>query len=100
MQSLVQQKMFKRINQWRRSGLSKKAWCDKHEIAYATFYYWYKIYRDQVGSAPEASADKFVRLMVNDSVPGNWWCELALANGKRIVFQQPVSAEFLIMLID
>jgi hypothetical protein len=100
MQISIQQKMFKRISRWQQSGLSQKAWCEKNNMAYATFHYWYKLYRDQVSVSLPDPPDNFIKLMVNDSVPGNWWCEVVLSNGKKLVFQQAVSAEFLKKLID
>lgn len=99
MQKSIQQKMFKAVRHWQQSGLTKKAWCAKNKIAYATFHYWYKRYRDQAVVSEQSTSEGFVQLMVNDTTAGGCWCELVWANGPRLIFQQPVSAEFLKGLI-
>jgi len=99
MQSSAQQKMFKSIDQWKRSGIPQKAWCAKNQLSYPTFHYWYKRYRDQATAETKNSSDNFIQLTVNDSVAFDYWCELSLANGKKLRFPQPVSAEFLKSLL-
>jgi hypothetical protein len=84
---------------WHQSNLTKKKWCEKHNIAYATFHYWYKRYRGQALVVPQKASGDFVKLTVNDSTIAGGWCELTLTEGKRLIFQQPVSAEFLRKLI-
>ena len=100
MKNSVQQKMFKGIRRWQQSGLTQKAWCRKNNIAYATFHYWYKRYR--LGDVPtdNRTPEGFVQLMVDDSNPAGCWCELALPGGRKLVFHQPVSVEFLKRLLD
>ena len=99
MQNSVQQKMFNRILHWKQSGLKQKAWCGKYNMAYATFHYWYKRYREHAPVLTKESPGGFIKLTVNDAVAAGGWCELTLTDGKRIVFQQPVSAEFLRTLV-
>ena len=99
MQSSRQQKMFKRIVLWQQSNLKQKVWCQKHNMHYATFHYWYKRYRDQTVVMPQKKSADFIALTVNDPLPGSCWCALSFTNGKKLIFQQPVSAEFLNMLI-
>ena len=99
MQNSLQQKMFKRIVLWQQSNLKQKAWCEKNNMPYATFHYWYKRYRDQALVVQKKNSADFIQLTVNDPLPRSCWCELAFTNGKRLIFQQPVSAEFLRMLI-
>ena len=93
--------MFKGISRWQQSGLTQKAWCAKNNVAYGTFHYWYKRYRSQDwdDSAHLDDTGGFVQLLV-DALPASAsGCELLLPDGKRLVFQQPVSAEFLRTLI-
>lgn len=100
MQKSNQQKMFESINHWQQSGLSQKAWCENHNITYSTFHYWYKRYRNQHGDiSPKDPAEGFVQLLVGDD-PGSGWCELVWGEGRKLVFHQPVSAEFLKALMD
>ena len=42
----TQQRMFTLIRLWQGSGLSQKDFCEKKDIVYATFHYWYKKFRD------------------------------------------------------
>lgn len=93
--------MFEGISLWQESGLTQKAWCEKNNIAYGTFHYWYKMYRDEklAASSPDRSREGgFVKLTV-DSPLGPAWCELAWSDGKKLVFHQPISAEFIRTLI-
>jgi hypothetical protein len=92
--------MFKSISRWQQSGLTQKAWCDKNNVAYGTFHYWYKRYRSQEeDTIDHEDTGGFVQLMVDTSPVSSSRCELLLPDGKRLVFHQPVSAEFLKTLI-
>lgn len=97
MKNSNEQKMFKGISRWKKSGLTQKAWCAKNHVVYATFHYWYKRYREQL-STDQGEKDGFVQLMVDSPIAA--WCELALPDGKKLVFHQPVGAEFIKTLID
>jgi hypothetical protein len=97
--SVQQRRMFKSISGWQQSGLTQKAWCEKNNIAYATFHYWYKRYRSQKSVTGKNASKSFVQLMVDSSLTAGW-CELALPDGKKLVFQQAVSVEFLRTLIS
>lgn len=90
--------MFKRISHWQQSGLTQKAWCEKNNVAYATFHYWYKRYRIQGPVTGHRSDSGFVQLMV-DTSPAGAWCELVTDDGKKLVFHQALSPEFLKALV-
>jgi hypothetical protein len=92
--------MFQGISRWQQSGLTQKAWCEKNNVAYATFHYWYKKYRseEQEPSIECSDGGGFVQLMV-DSPSASAWCELLLGEGKKLVFHQAVSVEFMRALI-
>lgn len=94
-----QQQMFKGIIRWQQSVLSQKAWCEKNDIAYATFHYWYRRFRTtEVPAAIQDTDNGLVQLLV-DGTSSAGWCELVLADGKKLIFHQPVSAAFLTNLI-
>lgn len=84
------------IEQWQQSGLSQKKYCEQNNIAYHHFHYWYKRYHTrQAGD----SAGDFIPVRVNAASPaGN--IELQLPDGKRILFHQPISADFLKALLS
>jgi hypothetical protein len=91
-----QKEMFERVVQWQQSGVSQKVWCEQNSMAYATFQYWYKRFRS---AAQDQPADDFVPLMIDASL-SNVWCEVIGVNGTKLVFHQPVSAEFLHSLLN
>lgn len=92
----VRQQMFTHIEQWKQSNLTQKLYCEQHTIAYQAFHYWYKRYRN---NNPTKSSAPFVQLQVQ---PQNMQphVEILLSDGKRILFHQPVSSEFLKALIN
>jgi hypothetical protein len=95
-----QQKMFEGIIRWQQSGLSQKAWCEQHNIAYSAFHYWYKRFRNQQPGKNQVTNDGFVQLLVQDRPAVNPWCELVLGDGKKLFFHQPVAPEFIRSLLD
>lgn len=91
----VREGMISMINHWQQSGLNQKAYCMQHDVRYHVFHYWYKVYRN-ANALPGAS---FVRLRVAPS-PGSSVAELICTDGKRLVFHQPVTADYLKVLIS
>jgi transposase-like protein len=91
--------MLSLIEQWQQSGLSQKAFYEQHKIPAHVFYYWYKRYRKQrAGLDQPATSNGFVQLQpLPEPLAGN--IELQLTNGNRIIFHQPVSADYLKALI-
>ena len=90
------EKMFSLISAWQQSGLSQRAYCGQHGVRYSLFHYWYKRYRDEQ-TAPAGQAS-FVSLDLQPS-PSAASVELLLPDGRRLVFYQGVSAEYLKALI-
>ena len=80
------------VKAWQRSGKTQREFCLQNGIAYHSFHYWYKCFRDQ---APCAS---FVPLQIDPAVSG--LVEMILADGKRVLFHQPVSSEYLKALLS
>ena len=81
------------ITSWQQSGESQLEYCKQNNIAYHVFHYWYKVYRQQY-ETPKAS---FVALNIGPQLQAN--VEVQFADGKRVVFHQPVSADYLKALI-
>src|SRR3954451_1770550 len=90
----TQEDMLRMIVTWKQSGLSQKAYCQHNNIRYYVFHYWYKRYRDQQGPVEDGT---FVPLNVKPSASqvSNSAIEMLLPDGKRILFHQPVSADYL-----
>ena len=86
----IKDQMFSKIEQWQKSGLSQKAWCEQEKIVYHIFHYWYKKYR---GANDAAAPSPFVELKLQPSAMA--CAELLLPDGRRLIFHQPVSSGFL-----
>jgi len=93
----VRMQMLSHIANWQSSGQTQKAYCNQHTIPYHVFHYWFKVYRDQ-NSVNQQQTSAFVKLKV--AAPSNaTYAELMLPDGKRLLFHQPVSSEYLKALI-
>lgn len=90
-----QQQMFDYIVQWQQSGMSKKAWCEQHNVVYSSFNYWCRRFQSRQEQRNRVGEDGFVQLMVGDSQLHAPWCELLLGSGQKILFHQPVPVEFI-----
>jgi hypothetical protein len=92
----VKQQMFDKIVSWRQSGLTQKAFCKQHNIAYHVFHYYYRRFRIKENNEPGS----FVKLQLgSDTVFPLAHTELILPDGKRLLFHQGVSVDFLKSLI-
>ena len=92
MQDKQQQRQQKlaMIADWQQSGLSQKKYCEQNNIAYHVFHYWHihSRYKADRGGSPA-----FVKLQTV-SPPSGMHAELVLPDGKRLIFHQPLSADF------
>ena len=90
----TQEQMFAIISSWKQSNLSQKAYCQQNQIRYHVFHYWYKRLRDKQSASLEPSFIPLnVRPSLSDTSCSN--IEVILADGKRILFHQAVSSDFL-----
>ena len=94
------EQMFKIVEAWQQSGLSQKSFCEQNGIRDHVFHYWYKCFRDlQSIIKPQG----FLPLKIQRSNTANTTSahvELVLADGKRLLFHQPVSSDYLKDLIS
>lgn len=91
----VKQQMFDMIDRWQQSGLTQKAFCREVNLAYHVFHYWYRRYR----ITESKPASSFIKLRISTpSVCSS--LELVLPDGKRLLFPQPVSIDYLKALIS
>jgi hypothetical protein len=89
----LRQEKLAMIALWQQSGLSQKQYCLQNNIAYHIFHYWYKIYR------ADQSADSGSFVTLNIAPPPQANVEIYFTDGRRIIFHQPVSADYLKALI-
>ena len=94
----VKKQMFFHIGQWKNSNQTQKAYCIEHNIRYYAFHYWFKRYRDEY-VVKKDNTSSFVKLKLDQSkVMAH--AELILPDGKRLVFHEPVSSDYLKFLIS
>ena len=95
-----EQQMFIMLKHWQESGLSQKLYCEQHGIRYHVFHYWYKRFRDSQADGKKEGT--FIPLQIKPQVPAgiNAGIELLLADGHRLLFHQPVSADFIKAIIS
>ena len=85
---------------WQQSGLTQKAFCQQNGVGYHVFHYWYKCFRD---AHSDAKDEGFIPLKVRTPPSVNTCSpriELLLADGKRLLFHQPVASDYLKALIS
>lgn len=92
--------MFGSITDWQQSGLSQKAWCEKHSITYSVFHYWYKKFRVHHSGKGVSTDAGFVQLVAPIGASNVPWCELVINQNKKLVFHQPLNIDFIRSLID
>lgn len=96
----VREQMFSMISLWQQSGLTQKAYCKEHGIRYHVFHYWYKCFRD-LQSPPEDEGFIPLKIQASNSVNTSYaHVELLLSDGKRLLFHQAVSSDYLKALIS
>lgn len=96
----VREQMFSMIICWQQSGLSQKAYCQQNGIRYHVFHYWYKCFRDRQSPSRD---EGFMPIKIQSSNTINTasaHAELVLPDGKRLLFHQGVSSDFLKALIS
>ena len=91
----VKKQMFDKISQWQQSSLSQKAFCKQHNIVYHVFHYYYGRFRIKENDEPS----KFIKLQLAPPYVSAH-TELVLPDGKRLLFNQGASADFLKALIS
>jgi len=90
--------MFGQIEQWKQSDLTQRAFCLQNNITYHVFHYWYKRYRDARLEA-DSRTPSFIKLELSPSAIYAH-AELILPDGKRLLFHQPVSSDYLKAIIS
>lgn len=96
----VREQMFSMIREWQQRGLSQKDFCKRHAVGYHVFHYWYKCFNR---AQPAVKENGFMPLKIEQSSAINTACaavELLLADGRRLIFHQAVSSDYLKVLIS
>ena len=94
----TQERMLLLVEQWRHSGLPKKAFCIQHKVANATFHYWYNKYKTK--DVPNLSPFIPVRVKAEASVTPKVFAELTLTDGRKLTLYHFIEASFLKSLLS
>ena len=91
-------KWQRRIEQWRASGLSVRAFCARHDLATASFYNWRRVLQRRAAEEPAA----FVPVqVVADAVPTQSGAlEVVLTDGRAVRVAPGFDAATLRQLLD
>jgi hypothetical protein len=92
--------MFSMIRRWQSSGMKKLQFCKEENIQYHNFHYWYKKFSNTNKTTQSKSTARFVSVNTIMSEFSGGFAEISVPDGRRLVIQQPVSAEYLKTLIQ
>jgi transposase-like protein len=95
--SSIRQERYNMIADWQQSGQTQKQYCQTQNIPYHIFHYWYKQYRASQQPAPALLTGFTAVSLPADTSSAS--AALVLPDGRRIVFYQPVSSDYLRTLI-
>lgn len=93
----IREKMFDLIEQWKQSGLAKKEFCVRHQIANATFHYWFKKYNQNDDSGETSFVPIHIKELKSQDQP---FAELVLPDGRKLTFYNALDASFLKSLLS
>jgi hypothetical protein len=96
----TREQMFKVVSTWQQSQLSQKSFCEQNGIRYHVFHYWYKCFRDLQSPVRD---NGFIPIKIQGSNIVNTasaHAELLFPDGRRLLFHQPVSSDYLKYLIS
>lgn len=91
-------RMFSFIDGWSKSNQSQKEYCKQHQVGYHVFHYWYKLWKDEKQSTSIHSDFIPVKVsseQVNGMEPGGKTTEIIFPDGTRVVFYQPLDANYI-----
>lgn len=65
------QRWLERINAWQDSGLTQKAFCQAHQLGYATFRRWRGIFKAEAAktAGPTRESVRFLPVIVQETIP-------------------------------
>jgi hypothetical protein len=92
----LQQLMFSLIEIWKTSGKTQIEYCKEKDIAYHKFHYWFRKYSRQ-GSEPVPGS--FTQIKVGSQPVSAGFMELIYPDGRKLVFNHAVDADFLRSLL-
>jgi len=96
----TEQQMFNMLAHWQQSGISQKLYCEQHGIRYHVFHYWYKRFRDSHAGGKKEGTFIPVQIKLPVTTVKNADIELLLTDGRRLLFYQPVNADFIKAIIN
>ena len=90
------------IDQWEKSGLPIKTFCEQHKFSDSLFHSWLNRYRRNKKASPAEKS--FLPLQISSSplvtADAHPYAEIITANGNRVKLFQPVTVDFLRKLLS
>jgi hypothetical protein len=80
---------------WKKSGISKKAYCDQQGLGYPTFLYWVA----KINPAADSPGSFSELALPTNSLPSAAGIEIAYPNGTKIRLQGDFTAAFIKSLL-
>ncbi len=98
----TEQEKLQLIDQWEKSGLPIKTFCNQHNFSDSLFHTWLNKYR-RSGKAVKVHKE-FIPLQVTSiplsNHPGSPYAEVITARGIQVKFYQPVSDDLLCKILS
>lgn len=93
----TEQEKLHLIDQWEKSGLPIKTFCNQHNFSDSLFHTWLNKYRRN--NKPVKTQKEFISLQVASmplsNHPGSLYAEVITSKGTQVKFYQPVSDDLL-----
>jgi len=93
-----QQLMFSLIELWKKGDQTQQEFCKEKELNYPQFQYWLRRYKQAV--EPESSQSSFTQVKLKPQPIASGSLELVFADGRKLIFHQPVDVAFVRSLIQ
>lgn len=98
----IRSQMFAFIEAWQSSGQRKAVYCQQHNMAHSKFYYWLKQYKALHADTQKQAG--FCEVTVKAIEPAQCqaqvWMTLECADGRRMLFHQPLEFSLIERLLS
>jgi hypothetical protein len=94
------QQMHHLIREYLSSGLTQRTFYEQKHLPRSTFHYWLNHYRKHNGVSKKNKKPRFIPLSIKENLHSPSAVSISFANGVTVQFNEPVSTETLLMLIN
>jgi hypothetical protein len=95
------QQMHHLIREYLSSGLTQRTFYQQKHLPRSTFHYWLNHYRKHNGVSEKTKKPRFIPLFIKENSKGcSSAVSISFANGVTVQFDEPVSTQTLLTLIN